>query len=106
MNKKKLLIMSAIAAAIVFVAIIITNIFCPDYSGVYATESWNGKYAELILYEDGTCGYPTGGDAIWKKDGKTIVITTNPGTLEKRDHICKMIDDGFVLHDHYFKKIS
>jgi len=43
--------------------------------GVYQTDSWNGKLGTLVLYEDGTCQYPSGGNATWQSDGNAIRIT-------------------------------
>lgn len=43
--------------------------------GVYKTDSWNGKTGTLVLYEDGTCQYPSGGSATWTLQKNTILIT-------------------------------
>ena len=43
--------------------------------GVYKTDSWNGKTGTLVLYEDGTCQYPSGGNAIWALQENTVLIT-------------------------------
>lgn len=43
--------------------------------GVYQTDSWNGKIGTLVLYEDGTCQYPSGGNATWTLQKNTVLIT-------------------------------
>jgi len=43
--------------------------------GVYKTDSWDGKTGTLVLYEDGTCQYPSGGDATWTLKENTVIIT-------------------------------
>ena len=43
--------------------------------GVYQTDSWNGKTGTLVLYEDGTCQYPSGGNATWTLQKNTVLIT-------------------------------
>lgn len=43
--------------------------------GVYETDSWNGKTGTLVLYEDGSCQYPSGGKATWELDGDVVRIT-------------------------------
>ncbi|MBQ3545375.1 MAG: hypothetical protein IJA34_10390 [Lachnospiraceae bacterium] len=74
----------SIYACILFVAMIVAfvvgmlvgkdNHSKDDAVGVYQTNSWNGKIGTLILYEDGTCQYPSGENATWKLDGNTIHI--------------------------------
>ena len=46
-----------------------------DVVGVYMTDSWNGKSGTLVLYADGTCQYPSGGNATWKVDDGIVRIT-------------------------------
>ena len=43
--------------------------------GVYETDSWNGKPAVLILYEDGTSQYPSGGIATWEYANDVVILT-------------------------------
>lgn len=46
-----------------------------NVSGVYQTDTWNGKTGTLALYEDGTCQYPSGGNATWELVENTVLIT-------------------------------
>ncbi len=50
--------------------------------GVYKTDSWNGKTGTLVLYEDGTCQYPSGGNAAWVLQENTVVITIQAESAE------------------------
>lgn len=43
--------------------------------GVYQTEDWNGKIGTIVLYEDGTSQYPSGGYSTWEIKEKTVVLT-------------------------------
>lgn len=43
--------------------------------GVYESDSWNGKQAYLILYDDGTCQYPSGGGISWSLNNNLVEIT-------------------------------
>ena len=51
-----------------------------NVAGVYQTDTWNGKTGTLALYEDGTCQYPSGGNATWKSDGNIVTITIENGS--------------------------
>lgn len=46
-----------------------------DVVGVYQTDNWNGEKGTLVLYADGTCQYPSGGNATWELDGDIVRIT-------------------------------
>ena len=84
--------------------------------GVYKTDSWNGKTGTLVLYEDGSCQYPSGGDAKWVLDGSVVRITLESrgtiadGTLQEvvntSEHEAKIMENGLVLHGQFFEKVS
>ncbi len=66
--------------------------------GVYKTDSWNGKTGTLVLYEDGTCQYPSGGNATWVLQENTVVITIeHSGTIQDGsiNNITIYFDDSF-----------
>ena len=50
--------------------------------GVYKTDLWNGETGTLVLYEDGTCQYPSGGNAIWALQENTVLITIQAESAE------------------------
>lgn len=83
-----------------------------DIVGVYTTNDWNGKTGTLVLYEDGTCQYPSGGNATWSSDGDTITIITKSNSdlsadlNYERHHEAKIMEKGIVLHGYYFEKVS
>lgn len=54
--------------------------------GVYKTDNWNGKTGTLVLYEDGTCQYPSGGSYKWELDKNVIRIIA--------EHSITIPDDG------------
>ncbi len=84
--------------------------------GVYQTDSWNGEPGVLVLYEDGSCQYPSGGTATWTTDNDVVYITLESagtianGTIEtiisKSEHEARIVENGLVLHDKFFKKVS
>ena len=43
--------------------------------GVYEAEDWNGKLGTLVLYEDGTSQYPSGGSSTWEMRENTVIFT-------------------------------
>ena len=43
--------------------------------GVYENDSWNGKYAMLAIYEDGTCQYPTRSTGTWIAENDKLILT-------------------------------
>ena len=45
--------------------------------GVYETDSWNGKSAVLVLYEDGTSQYPSGGTSTWTIKDNVVLFTVS-----------------------------
>ncbi len=47
--------------------------------GVYQSDSWNGGTGTLVLYEDGSCQYPSGNSATWVQNGDTISIMLESG---------------------------
>jgi len=72
--------------------------------GVYFNTDWNGRQATLELYADGTCKYPTGSPGNWKiNDGK---VEINLGVDEDDMHTATIVDNGVVLHSHFFEKIG
>ncbi len=84
--------------------------------GVYQTDSWNGKIGTLVLYEDGTCQYPSGGNATWKSDGNTIHITLESNYsiqdgstsehVSASEYEAEIMESGLVLHGAFFEKVS
>ena len=84
--------------------------------GVYQTDSWNGKIGTLVLYEDGTCQYPSGGSATWKSDGNTIHITLESNYsiqdgstsehVSTSEYEAEIMENGLVLHGAFFEKVS
>lgn len=76
-----------------------------DIVGVYQTDSWNGKIGTLVLYEDGTCQYPTGANATWESGENTVYITIEKDVLASA-HEAKIMENGLVLHGAFFKKVS
>ena len=84
--------------------------------GVYKTDSWNGKTGTLVLYEDGTCQYPSGGEAKWILDGNVVRITLESrgtiadGTIQEvvntSENEAKVMENGLVLHGQFFEKVS
>jgi len=61
--------------------------------GVYQTDSWNGDTGTLVLYEDGSCQYPSGRSATWVLQENTVLITI-PAKGAK-DIITVYFDDSF-----------
>ena len=84
--------------------------------GVYKADSWNGKTGTLVLYEDGACQYPSGGEAKWILDGSVVRITLESrgtiadGTIQEvvntSEHEAKIMENGLVLHGQFFEKVS
>lgn len=84
--------------------------------GVYKTDSWNGKTGTLVLYKDGSCQCPSGGDAKWVLDGSVVRITLESrgtiadGTMQEvvntSEHEAKIMENGLVLHGQFFEKVS
>ncbi len=53
-----------------------------DMVGVYTTDSWNGATGTLVLYKDGTCQYPSGGNATWVlQEGSVLITVESSGTV-------------------------
>ena len=61
--------------------------------GVYTTDSWNGKTGTLVLYEDGTCQYPSGGNATWALQENTVLIAMQAKSA--KGIITVYFDDSF-----------
>ena len=76
-----------------------------DLIGVYQTDSWNGKVGTLVLYEDGTCQYPTRDSGNWTADEQIVYITLKNGD-NTFVHEAKIMENGLVLHEAFFKKVS
>ena len=82
--------------------------------GVYQTDSWNGKTGTLVLYKDGTCQYPSGGNATWVLEDDIIHITIERGVsvvdgtavVDTSEHEAIIMKNGLVLHGQFFEKVS
>lgn len=82
--------------------------------GVYQTDEWNGKIGTLVLYEDGTCQYPSGGNATWVLEDDIVHITIERGVsvvdgtaiADTSEHEAKIMKNGLVLHGQFFEKVS
>lgn len=70
--------------------------------GVYKTDSWNGRTGTLVLYEDGTCQYPSGEEAKWVlKDDVVLIITEYIGTINDGsiNHITFTFDETLLSNE-------
>lgn len=117
MKKTFLIIILVLAVAIAFGAgLLVGKNHKDSVVGVYQTDNWNGKIGTLVLYEDGTCQYPSGGTAKWILDGDTVRITIEDkgiianGTFQEivstSEHEAKVMESGLVLHGAFFRKVS
>ena len=111
----KIAIAIAIVLSSALIGFLIGNNLKFHVVGVYHNDSWNGKEASLILNKDGSCEYPSGGDATWKRDENQIIITvTSTGRIMDGNiqevsttstHICEIVNNGLVLHGHFFERL-
>lgn len=117
MKKMFPIIIIVLAVAIAFgTGLLVGKNYQDSVVGVYQTDNWNGKIGTLVLYEDGTCQYPSGGTAKWILDGDTVRITVESkgiiadGTLQEivstSEYEAKVMENGLVLHDAFFRKVS
>lgn len=82
--------------------------------GVYQTDYWNGGIGTLVLYKDGSCQYPSGGNATWKSDADTIYITIKDKDLEQEGKIKRIIvqidpnwtDEKISMVQNSFEQLS
>lgn len=86
--------------------------------GIYHSSNWNNREATLVLNEDFTCKYPGGSQGTWNQEKNTIKIALPVMNLEITDtkveegikaerydyHTAHVVEDGIILHDHYFEK--
>ncbi len=113
--KKKTMITAAVAViAIVAVAGIVMGIYRNSVAGVYHAESWHGKTGTLVLFEDGTCQYPSGGTAEWVLIGDTVRITVERRwtladeslgeNVEITEYEAKVVENGLLLEGTLFMR--
>lgn len=77
--------------------------------GIYHNDNWNGREATLVLNKDNTCKYVieyTGDRCVWLMvDSEVVfVLTDEDGDVSK--HNAAIVNDGLILHEHFFKKMN
>lgn len=73
--------------------------------GIYHNYDWNNREATLTLNADGTCRYPGGTKGTWEIVDNTIVMTLSAQYGESL-HIAYIVNNGVILHDHFFQKMN
>lgn len=83
--------------------------------GTYYNTDWNGRSATLVINEDGTCKYPTGSSGTWQLKDNYIEMNLGTvdytgvykgGTIQDDIHKATIMNNGVMLHDHFFEKMN